>query len=597
MVKNDMTFKIGGEAGQGAESSGSGFTRAIARSGLYAFATQGFMSRIRGGYNFFQLRISEVPIYGHRRSVHLMLALNEQAAYEHLDEIVPGGAIIYDSSEAVDEARLRQRGIQPFAYPLTKTAQEIGRSFGMDAKRAKLMANTGGLGIVAGVTGFPLQRIAAVIEENFGKRKGAAVAQANLKVAQTTYEHAQAHWASRYQWKLEPSPNPKPLMIINGNQAICLGAIAAGCRFISAYPMTPSSTIIEFMSAKARQFDIVTKQTEDEIAAMQMAIGAAHAGVRAMTATSGGGFSLMAESLGMAAMTETPLVVVDAQRPGPSTGMPTRTDQGDLLFVMHASQGEFPRIVLAPGSIEECFEAGWRAFNLAEKYQCPVIILTDTYQVFSQRTVEAEAIDFGSVAIDRGELLTEAELDRIDGDGYRRYRITETGISPRALPGHPKAVFSTTSDEHTEEGYIEDEDAANRVQQMEKRMRKITHASSEMRPPSWYGPADADVTLLSWGSTKGVVREAVDLMSAEGLSVNNLHFYDIYPLPEDALAAEVGKARYLVSVEANYTGQMAKYIRMCTGRKADLLITKYDGRPFSADEIVARAKSEVLVYA
>ncbi len=593
----DFTIKMGGEAGQGAESSGSGFTKAIARAGFHAFATQSFMSRIRGGYNFFQLRVTDRPVFGHRDQVHLMLALNEQAVHEHLDEIVPGGGLIYDPDWRVDQEQLSGRDIRLFAYPLTKTAREIGESFGMDLRHATLMINTAGLGIVAGVTGLPFEVMAQVIEENFGRKKGSAVAQANLKVAEVAYEHARANWASDFEWKLEPPANPKQLMVINGNQALCLGAIAAGCRFISAYPMTPATSIIEFMSAKSHRFNIVTKQTEDEIAAIQMAIGAAHAGARAMTATSGGGFSLMVESLGMAGMTETPLVVVEAQRPGPSTGMPTRTSQGDLLFVLHASQDEFPRIVLAPGGMEECFRAGWRAFNLAEKYQCPVLIITDNYQAFGQATVDPADFALDAVVIDRGELLTDEELDRLEGDGYLRHALTETGISPRALPGHPNAVFTVTSDEHTEDGHMEDEDPVNRVQQMSKRMRKLELAAQELRLPSWYGPTDAEITLMGWGSTVGAIHEVVDALNAEGLSVNSLHFFDIYPLPEDALTAEINKARRLIAVECNYTGQLAKYVRMYTGRKPDVLISKYNGRAFSVDEIVACVKREVLVHA
>jgi 2-oxoglutarate ferredoxin oxidoreductase subunit alpha len=260
------------------------------------------------------------------------------------------------------------------------------------------------------------------------------------------------------------------------------GAILGGCRFISAYPMTPTSPILEWMATNASRYGLVTKHSEDEISALGMAIGASHVGVRAMTATSGGGFSLMVEGLGLAGMTETPVVIVEGQRPGPSTGMPTRTEQGDLLFVLHASQGEFPRIVLAPGTVEECFHAGWRAFNLAEKYQCPVIILIDNFLANSVRTIERRDFHFEAVEVDRGELLTDEELDKLTED-YKRYAITETGISPRALPGHPKAVFVACSDEHTEDGHFEDEDPENRIRMVQKRLRKLDVAvGGDARP-------------------------------------------------------------------------------------------------------------------
>jgi 2-oxoglutarate ferredoxin oxidoreductase subunit alpha len=396
--------------------------------------------------------------------------------------------------------------------------------------------------------------------------------------------------ADQYAWKLAPLPNIQPQMIINGNQAIGLGAIAAGCKFISAYPMTPGTTIIEFMTAQAKRFNLVTKQTEDELAAILFAIGAAQVGARAMTATSGGGFSLMVEALGMAGMAETPLVVVDSQRPGPSTGMPTRTGQGDLLFLMHASQDEFPRIVIAPGGVESCYADTARAFNLAEKYQCPVLILTEGYQAFASRSVGVEEMPFEEFVIDRGKTLTEAEMDALVPGEYKRYAITADGISPRARQGHPNTTFTVTSDEHTESGRIEDEDAANRIAQHEKRMRKIETAKKEMRMPEWYGAKNAPITLMGWGATRHAIREAVDILNAGGVKANALHFIDIYPLDEARLEKELAKAQHLIDVEGNYTAQLAQVVRVYTGRAPDDKILKYDGRPFSGVEIANTVK-------
>jgi len=593
MSTNQMTIKIGGEAGQGMESSGQGFMRALARGGLHLFANQDFMSRIRGGYNFFQLRISAQPVYAPEDTLHLLLAFNQEAVDRHIHELVPGGAIIHDVGVKVDPAKIADRDLLSCALEFEKKALEIGRPAGMDPKHAKLMLNTAQIGAMTALTGYPFERIAEVIEQNFGRKRGSAVAQANLAIARWAYEEA-LKYADRYPWKLAPIPNAPRRMIVTGNQAIGMGAIAAGCKFISAYPMTPASTIIEFMSAHANRFGLVTKQTEDEIAAILFAIGANHAGVRAMTATSGGGFSLMVEALGMAGMTETPLVVVDAQRPGPSTGMPTRTGQGDLLFLLHASQDEFPRIVLAPGGVESCFAETARAFNLAEKYQVPVLILTEGYQAFAARTVDLAELPFESVEIERGKLLTDADLDRIKPGTYKRYALTEDGISPRALPGHPHAVFTVTSDEHTPEGWIEDEDADNRVQQMEKRMRKIEAAKQEMRMPEWYGPKNAPLTLMGWGATRYAIREAVDLLNRDGIRANALHFIDIYPLDEERLTREIAKAQVLVDVEGNYTAQLAQLLRVYTGRAVDAKILKYNGRPFSGEEITWRVKEEVI---
>lgn len=585
MIINNLTIRIGGEAGQGMDTSGAGFARALVRSGLHIFAHSDFMSRIRGGYNFYQLRISAQPIYAPDSAVHLLLAFSPDAITQSLNELAPGGAIIHDTALKVDTDALAARRIRSLAFPFEAKALEVGRGAGMDPKRAKLMTNTAALGATAAITRFPFERIAEVITQNFGKKKGTAIAEANMTMARWAFDEA-SKYADEFAWKLVPPTNGTNRMILTGNQALALGAIVAGCKLIAAYPMTPATSIIEFMTAQSKRFKLVTKQTEDEIAAILYAIGANQVGVRAMCATSGGGFSLMVEALGMAGMTETPLVVVDSQRPGPSTGMPTRTGQGDLLFVMHASQDEFPRIVIAPGGIEACYFETARAFNLAEKYQCPVLILTDGFQAFSTRSVGVDELPFEEFKIERGKTLTDAELDALQPGEYKRYALTDDGVSPRAIPGHPNAVYTSTSDEHTEYGRIEDEDAANRVAQHSKRMRKLETIKNEMRLPEWYGPADAPMTLMGWGSTRYVIRQAVDELNARGIVVNALHFTDIYPLDKARLTQELARARYLIDVEGNYTAQLAQVVRMYTGRAVDNQILKYDGRPFTSGEIV-----------
>ena len=585
MQKSDISIKIGGEAGQGVESSGAGFVKALSRGGLYVFGNSDYMSRIRGGYNFYQIRASDSPVLCHTAHIHLLLAFNEEAIAQHKDEIVKGGAIIYNEDFKVDADSLRARGILLFPMPLVKFAYESGAD--------RIMANTAAIGAAVGILEYDLERIAEVITQNF-KRKGEAVVNANLNLARQAYTLAKEKYAKSFKFKVSPVPEQPKRMILHGNQAICLGAIGGGCRFISGYPMTPASTIIEFLSEKANQFGIVTKQTEDEISTILMAIGASHAGVRAMTATSGGGFSLMVEALGMAGSTETPLVIVEAQRAGPSTGLPTRTEQGDLEFVLHASQGEFPRIILAPGTIEQCFEAGWRSFNLAEKYQCPVIVLTDLYLTSAVRAIDKTVFDFSKVSIERGALLDDAALDKLTSD-YKRHAITDTGISPRAIPSHPKAVFMTTSDEHDENGHVI-EDAETRIKMMGKRMRKLELAVEEMRTPEVYGVKNAEITLIGWGSTYGALRESVDRLNEEGTKANMLHFVDIWPFPEERVTPLLKEAKYTVCVEGNYTGQLANILRASTGIQVDKRILKYDGRPFSADDILARLKEEVRLH-
>ncbi len=571
-----MTFKIGGEAGQGIESGRAGFAKVLARGGLHVFGLQDYMSRIRGGHNFYQIRVSEKPLCSHTDEIHLLLALLPETIERHKGEVVAGGGIIYDEGLEVDREDLRERGINLFPVPLSKIAEEAG---------GRIMVNTAAFGAAAGVTEYDFEFMAGIIHDNFSK-KGASVVDANLEVARKAYDFAQKRYAADFDYKLEPAEAP-PRMIINGNQALCLGAVLGGCRFISAYPMTPASSILEWMAPYASRYGLVAKHSEDEIAALGMAIGASHVGARAMTATSGGGFSLMVEALGLAGMTETPVVIVEGQRPGPSTGMPTRTEQGDLLFVLRASQGEFPRIVLTPGTVEDCFHAGWRAFNLAEKYQCPVIILVDNFLANSVRSIPGSDFHFEEVEIDRGELLTDEELEQL-ADDYKRYAITATGISPRALPGHPKAVFVACSDEHTEDGHFEDEDPENRVKMVQKRLRKLDVAVGEMRAPTLYGPEQADITLIGWGSSYGPVREAVERLNERGEKVNFLHFTDIWPFPEDQVRPLLKSAQRLVAVEGNATGQFARLLRAYTGIQVDDLILKYDDQPFSPEYVLDR---------
>jgi 2-oxoglutarate ferredoxin oxidoreductase subunit alpha len=586
MPKNDLTLKIAGEAGQGVESGGAGFARALVRGGLFIFGLQDYMSRIRGGHNFYQVRVNERPIQTFDDPVHLLLAFNKNAAELHTRELVPGGGILHDAAIKVDKDQLAERGVHDFEMPLVKIAEQEGGH--------RIMMNTAALGATAGITSYDFERIADVIENNF-KRKGAETVDKNLKVARAAYDLASEQFAADFDWKLETVPGAPPRMLMNGNQAIAMGALAAGCRFISTYPMTPASTITEWLAAHGKKFGIVQKQTEDEIAAILFAIGAAHAGVRAMTASSGGGFCLMVEAYGLAAMTETPLVIAEVQRGGPSTGLPTRTEQSDLEFVLTASHGEFPRFVVAPGTVEQCFEAGHRAFNLAEKYQTPVIILSDLFLSNQIRTLNMDAIDFSQVTIDRGETLDYEELDKLVAP-YERHMLTDSGVSPRAIPGHPKAVYITTGDEHSREGFIT-EDGQVRNEQMEKRMRKEERAAREdMQMPVRFGPEQADVTLVGFGSTIGSVIEAAERLSADGVPTNVLQFVDMAPLDEDRLTDLILGLRRMIVVEQNYTGQLARVIRRMTGRKADARINKYDGRPLSPTEIFAKVRQEVLVH-
>jgi 2-oxoglutarate ferredoxin oxidoreductase subunit alpha len=350
--------------------------------------------------------------------------------------------------------------------------------------------------------------------------------------------------------------------------------------------MTPGSLALHWMAAHAKDYDVTIKHTEDEIAAINMAVGAAHMGARALVPTSGGGFSLMVEGLGLAGMTETPVVIYNAQRPGPATGLPTRNEQADMLFMLHASQGEFPRFLLSPGTHEEAFEAGWRAFNMADKYQTPVLVLSDHYLAVAQRTVDLKAFDFQGVTVERGALLSEAELDALD-EPYQRFKITPSGVSPRAIPGHPNAVYTSTSNEHDERGMISEEPAV-RTAQVNKRARKMTGMAAEINAPKLYGPPKADTTYICWGSTFGALCEAVDRLnrSTGSATGNVLHFAELWPFPARAVHEALDRANKTVVVEVNSTAQLATLIQANTGRSIDGVLLRYDGHAFTPQSIL-----------
>jgi len=581
MPRNQLTFRIGGQAGQGVESGGGGFAKALARGGLQVFGLADYMSRVRGGHNFYTIRVAEEPVLSLTSEIHLLLALDDLTIQRHLDAIVPGGGIIYDEGSVADASAISDHGVTPMPVPLTAIAEGVGNA---------IMANTAALAAAAGVVRYDLERVQSVIRENF-RRKGDKVVDANLEVARRAYDYAHEHYGGDFTYQVEAVPGAPQRMLLSGTQAFCLGAVMGGCRFIAAYPMTPATPVIEWMAGHGQKYGVVAKHAEDEIAAICMAIGANHAGVRGMASTSGGGFSLMVEALGLAGMTETPLVIYEAQRPGPATGMPTRTEQADLLFVMHAAQGEFPRLIISPGTVEDMFHAGWRSFNLAEKYQTPVVVLADELIAGSVRTIARSELGFEGVQIDRGELLDAPALEALP-EPYQRYRITETGISPRAIPGHPQGVFQACSDEHDESGHFDDEDAENRVRMVEKRMRKEATALQDMRLPTRYGPPDADLTLVCWGSTYGAAYEAVNALNSapNGPRAAMLHFSDLWPLPAERVRPLLEGARRLIDVESNFTAQFAQVLRATTGVHIAERILRYDGRPITGAYILDHLK-------
>ena len=584
MTTNDMTIRIGGAAGDGVESSGTGFCKALTRAGLYVFGLPDAYSRIRVGHNYYSVRISDHPLYTHDEPVHLLLALTAETLPRHREVLVPGAVVAYDSAFDVPPEDLDIPQATVIALPMSEIAQE--------AAGTTLARNTVALGFAAGITGLPMDSLQTVIRDNFA-RKGQAVVDGNLRALEGGYEQGQAH-AAGYAFKLEARPDAPPRMVLNGTAAFAMGCLAGGCRFVCGYPMTPGSLALHWMAAHAQEYDVTIKHTEDELAAINMAVGAAHVGARALVPTSGGGFSLMVEGLGLAGITETPVVIYNAQRPGPATGLPTRHEQADLLFMLHASQGEFPRFLLSPGTHEELFQAGWRAFNMADQYQTPVLVLSDHYLAVAQRTLDiapgSAAFDFDAITIERGALLGEAELDALT-EPYRRFQITDSGVSPRAIPGHPNAVWTSTSNEHDERGAITEEPEI-RTAQVNKRARKLTGMASEINAPVLYGPPEADVTYLCWGSTFNALREAVDRLNASTgkKSGNVLHFSELWPFPTKAVHEALDAANKTVSVEVNSTAQLATLIQANTGRSIDGVLLRYDGHPFTPQSILDELK-------
>ncbi len=565
----DYTIKIGGEAGQGLQTIGYILARVLVRAGYHVFANQDYESRIRGGHNFFQIRFSDKRVLSASEGVDILVALDRASIERHRGELTGDGMILYDP----DSLKVRYR--EPFFLDVPMQALAIDAG-------GRVMMNTVAVGAVLGMLNHDFGILEDVLKETFMK-KGTEVVENNIKAGRSGYEYAKEN-CRRCVFVLSGGDGRRR-MLISGNEALAIGAINAGCRFISAYPMTPSTGIITYMASKAEEFSIVAEQAEDEIAAINMAIGASFAGVRAMTATSGGGFCLMTEGVSLAGMTETPIVIVLAQRPGPATGLPTRTEQGELFFSLFSGHGEFPRAILAPRDAEDAFYTIQKAFNIAEKYQSVVFVMSDQHLADSYWSVDG--LDPQRIGIERG-LLQDDEVS----EGYLRHRITETGVSPRAIPGQAgKAVVVTDSDEHDEEGHII-EDAAMRKAMVEKRMKKQEGIASEISIPALYGDERPDILLIGWGSTHGAIIEAVDILNKKGVNTSMLHLNEIWPL-HPKVADIIHGAGTAYTVENNFTGQLGRLIRMETGLDLKGSITRYDGRPFTAGEIVRRVEDAI----
>lgn len=566
-MNDQFHFKLAGPAGEGITTSGLVFTKFANRSGYYSFDYLENPSLIRGGHNVYYATISRRRVYSTHRQADLIVALNEDGLNQHRSELNPGAGVIYDS-EAFELKPMR--GCRLLPIPLGKLAEQAG---------GRIMANSVALGAMVRLTGGRLVILQQVLKDIFGAKSEKVGAQ-NTAAAKLGWEAAGAMTPLNSFFTKAKSTKR---LVVAGNEAIGVGAIAAGMQLAAIYPMTPISAILAYLAKHEQAAGIVVRQPEDEIAGINMAVGASFAGVRSLVATSGGGFALMGETLSLAGLIEAPLVVVFGQRAGPATGIPTWTAQEDLLFALTSAQGEYPRIVLAPGDAAECFNLTAEAFNLADKYQTPVIVLVDKFVCEAHQSIDN--FDWGRVRIDRGKLVSPAAARRKDQPLFPRYQVTGDGISPRTYPDQG-VVVKVNSDEHDQFGFsVETEE--NRNLQVEKRMRKISKLAARWPAPTIYGPKKAELTLVGWGSVKGPILQTLDNLRDSKLAgrVNFLHLNRLRPFPAQKVGRILTGANKTLLIENSFQGQLGQWIRMQTGIEIKDKLLKYSGRQFYPERL------------
>jgi 2-oxoglutarate ferredoxin oxidoreductase subunit alpha len=567
--KFDFAFAIGGAAGQGIATPGDILARIFVRRGLHLFTYNAYQSIIRGGHIFLTVRVGEQPVHSHGDKIDMLLCLDQGTMDRHLRLMGPGSRVIFNSDTIRPGEAIK--GAQLCPIPVVSLTNN---------PRNKLIQNTVALGAMLFMLGLDFQLLEEILTLQF-RRKGQAVVDENVGVARAGFDYAQANF-ERYS---TPVPaGGKPLAVWSGNDALAMGGAAAGVKFYAAYPMSPATGVLHWMARNARELGIMVRQVEDEIGVANMVIGAAHAGCRAMCATSGGGFALMTEAIGAAGMMEIPAVFINVQRAGPSTGVPTKTEQGDLWQVLGASQGDFQRFIVAPKEALDAFNTIPELFNLADRYQCPGIVISDLLIAESRYSVNPDQIDM-QPKIDRGNLITEPSST----NGYMRYKNTDSGVSPRALPGLEGYVHVVATDEHDENSVLISDEFTNphkRRMMVEKRARKFENLLHEIAPPQLEGAKDAEVTLVGWGSTYGVIKEAVEQLKAKGVSANHLPIKWIVPFHAEVVTGILSNSKQTIIVENNHSGQFYRYLRSETGLAVDGHIRKYDGEPFMPHHIV-----------
>ena len=576
-MRNQISWKVGGQQGEGIESTGEIFATAMNRKGYYLYGYRNFSSRIKGGHTNNKIRVSTLPVHAVSDDLDILVAFDQETIEVNHHEMRADSVIIADSKAKPDKPE--DCRAQMIDLPFTKTAKELGTT---------LMKNMVAVGATCALMDLETETFESLITAMFEK-KGDKVVEMNIQALHEGYRLMQEQLETvEGDFQLTASQQDPHLYMI-GNDAIGLGAISAGSRFMAAYPITPASEIMEYMIENLPKVGGTVVQTEDEIAAANMAIGSNYGGVRGFTASAGPGLSLMMEAIGLSGMTETPFVIVNTQRGGPSTGLPTKQEQSDLMQMIYGTHGDIPKIVVAPMDAEDAFYLTMEAFNLAEIYQCPVIILSDLQLSLGKQTVEQ--LDYNAIDIQRGELI-QSDIEREEGDKsyFRRYALTESGVSPRPLPGLKGGIHHVTGVEHNQEGKTS-EVAQNRQEQMEKRMRKTQHLLINEPVSGQETHDEADILYLGFISTKGAIQEGAERLEEQGIKVNHLQIRQLHPFPKDVVQEAVNKAKKVVVVEHNYQGQLSNILKMNV-MVGDKLInqTKYDGTPFLPHEIEERGQ-------
>ena len=572
VVLNNIEIMFGGQAGDGSLTTGDLIASVFKRMGLEVYTYKDFPSRIRGGHTNYVIRAGERPNYGMADAVDGLVAFDVEAVEAHIEEMRPGGFVVFDNtSEAVPE-HLRRADVSWYEMPLAKIAKaDLG---------LELVRNTISLGALGSLIGMNPNTVRDEVARVYA-RKGEKVLDLNARAVAAGEQYVAEHFAGTPTgYGLVALPEGDRLIMM-GNDAIAYGALVAGCRFMAGYPITPATDVLEWMAKIGPKYGAVVVQAEDELAAINMVLGAAFTGVRAMTATSGPGQALMTEAIGLAGVLEIPVVVVECARTGPSTGMPTKTEQSNLNHLIFSGHGEIPRVVLAPGTVEESFSLTVDAFNLAERYQLPVFVLSE--QALCQSKATLPPLEVESVQIDRGKLIDDGEVQFGE---YRRYAFTEDGVSPRVIPGVPGGMHLAAGSEHNDLGVIT-ENAKNRARMMEKRMRKLDAMREELPRPLVHGDPHARIGIIGYGSNRGPIAEALDRLGAMEVPVRFLQLRTLWPFPDEEMRAFVDELDHVFVVENNYTGQLERLIRFLTGPIPSLhAIRKYDGRPFRPIEIM-----------